>query len=208
MRATRADETGAARVPMNRPMTGTVQCPGCGEPMARVVDGGVHYSCTRCRGRLVGLAPFEREHPADGRRLWVAAEDGAPAGTCPFCAGGLLAPDLDGTTPGIAVCRRCEQVWVPENADQRLAPVGAAPTETAARPLHPDRCPECGAPWAPDPAGRCRYCREQLSAADQPVVIIERDGAPGVGTGIATGVAAAALGIAEVLGIAERYGRG
>jgi hypothetical protein len=193
---------------MNRPMTGTVQCPGCGEAMVRVVDGGVHYSCTHCRGRLVGLAPFEREH-ADGRRLWVAAADGAPAGPCPFCAGALLAPTLDGTAPGIAVCRRCEQVWVPADADQRLAPVAtAAEPQAAARPLHPDQCPECGAPWAPDPAGRCRYCREQLAAADQPVVIIERAGAPGLGTGIGAGIAGAALGISEVLGIAERFGRG
>jgi hypothetical protein len=152
----------------------------------------------------MGLAPFEREHPVDGRRLWVAAEQGTAAGTCPFCTGALLAPVLDGAAPGIAVCRRCEQVWVPAGAEQRLAPATAAATtpEAAARPLHPDECPECGAPWAPDPAGRCRYCREQLSADDQPVLIIERAGV----TGIAAGVAGAALGISEALGVAERFG--
>ena len=39
--------------------------------------------------------------------------------------------------------------------------------EQAAAPAvsHPDACPGCGAPWGPDAAGRCRYCKEQLSAA-------------------------------------------
>jgi hypothetical protein len=167
--------------------------------MARVTNGGVRYACAECRGHLVGLAPFEREH-ADGRRLWVASAEGAEAGTCPLCSGPLLAPAVvDGATVGggLAFCRRCEQVWVPAEAEPALAP--AATTERGgADPVraHPDECPECGAPWAPDPAGRCRYCREQLAAGDQPVLIIERAGvADGLGSALGT-----ALGIAARLG--------
>ncbi len=150
--------------------------------MQRVVDGGVRYACGGCRGRLVGLSPFEREHPGDGRRLWLASEAGTDAdATCPFCSGRLRTPAVDSPPPGLAVCRRCEQVWVPADAAASLATVTPPPNgggEDAAGPApkaHPDACPECGAPWAPDPGGRCRYCREQLTA-DQPVVIIERLG--------------------------------
>ena len=156
-----------------------VRCPGCGQAMQRVVDGGVRYSCPGCRGRLVGLSPFVRDHPGDGRRLWLASEAGADAdATCPFCAGRLRTPAVENPPPGLAVCRRCEQVWVPAEAAAAL-PAGASPPTDAAAPTakaHPDECPECGAPWAPDAGGRCRYCREQLTA-DQPVVIIERLGA-------------------------------
>ncbi len=126
---------------------------------------------------------------------------------CPFCGGHLLAPAVGGVAPGIAMCRRCEQVWVPAGADARLAPVAGAggeetegPGAAPVRPAHPDQCPECGAPWAPDAGGRCRYCREQLGAGDQPVVIIERPGAPER----AFGIAGAALRIAAALGATER----
>jgi len=160
--------------------------------MQRVVDGGVRYSCSGCRGSLVGLSPFEREHPADGRRLWLASEAGLEAGgACPFCTRPLQSPTLQNPPPGLAICRRCEQVWVPADAAAAMAAAALAAAATTTTPAatggagegaapppekaHPDECPECGAPWAPDPAGRCRYCREQL-AVDQPVLIIERLG--------------------------------
>jgi hypothetical protein len=141
--------------------------------MARVVDGGVRYACGGCKGHLMGLAPFEREHPGDGRRLWVASDGGAEAGTCPFCNGHLRTPPIDGAPPGLGMCRRCEQVWVPAGADAGL-PSAPAPTDAPPPRRHADECPECGAPWAPGPDGCCRYCRERLTAADPTVVIIER----------------------------------
>ena len=158
-----------------------VRCPGCSGAMHRVVDGGVRYTCAECRGHLVGLAPFEREHAGDGRRLWLASRDGQPSGVCPFCTGSLRTPAVDAPPPGLAVCRPCEQVWVPTTAEAALSGPAAAPTGRSAAPpqrTHPDECPECGAPWAPDPSGRCRYCREQLANAEQPIVIIEQVAAP------------------------------
>jgi len=159
--------------------------------MARVVDGGVRYACGSCRGHLVGLAPFTHEH-ADGRHLWVASAEAPETGTCPICRGAMRAPA--GAPDGLLVCRRCEQVWVPAAADGQLPAAGpAAGAPPPPRAAHPDECPECGAPWAPDPGGRCRYCREQLSAGDQQLVVIERParfGGPllGIAVGIAEGL--------------------
>jgi hypothetical protein len=159
----------------------SVGCPGCGASMVRVVDSGVRYSCGSCRGHLVGLAPYEREHPGQGRQIWMAAQSGPVAGTCPFCSRDLVAPALPEPPPGVAVCRLCEQVWVPADAEAWLRgrDVPASPeAATAAAPArsHPDSCPGCGAPWGPDPAGRCRYCKEQLAGSSTATVIIE--GAP------------------------------
>jgi hypothetical protein len=145
--------------------------------MARVVDGGVRYACSSCRGHLVGVAPFERQHPGLGRQIWMTAQTGPVAGTCPFCSHDLVAPAMPEPPPGVAVCRLCEQVWVSAEGDAWLTERDAASTSapTAAAPIvsHPDACPGCGAPWAPDPAGCCRYCKEQLSAATTATVIIE-----------------------------------
>jgi hypothetical protein len=149
--------------------------------MRRVVDGGVRFACSSCGGHLIGLAPFEREHPGDGRRIWVAAQAGQPGGTCPFCSRELLAPAMPDPPPGLAVCRLCEQVWVPAEAEpwlQSRSPTAAATPGGAGgaggqSPLgHPDECPGCGAPWAPDPGGCCRYCKEQLVSAPAVTIII------------------------------------
>jgi hypothetical protein len=172
----------AGGVPMICTMD-TVGCPACGHAMTRVVDGGVRFSCSSCRGHFEGVAPFEHDHPGQGRRLWVAAERGEQAGPCPFCSRRLLRPAVADAPPGLAVCRLCEQVWVPADAEPWLEahrPNGApAPPPTAA---HPDECPGCGAPWAPDPAGCCRYCKEQLSSGPTTAIIVESppDGRPGV----------------------------
>jgi hypothetical protein len=143
--------------------------------MQRVVDGGVSYACGACRGHLLGLAPFERRHPGEGRHIWVAAQTGTVAGRCPFCTRDLVAPAMPDPPPGVAVCRLCEQVWVPAGAEAWFAgrDQPAAPAAAPARPSHPDACPGCGAPWAPDPGGRCRYCKEQLAGSDAPTAIIE-----------------------------------
>jgi len=163
--------------------------------MARVVDGGMHYACGSCHGRMVGLAPFERAHPS-ARQVWVASGSGTAAGTCPFCGGSLIAPAMDAPPPGLSTCRRCEQFWVPPeaaawfDATSAAAP-GSGPgsgsgsgsgagSGPAAAPARPDSCPGCGAPWAPDPGGRCRYCREQLSA-EPTTVFISAPARPGAG---------------------------
>ncbi len=162
--------------------------------MGRVVDGGVRYRCSSCAGRLVGVAPFESEHPGQGRRLWVAAAGGEPGGRCPFCSRDLLRPAVPDAPPGLAVCRLCEQIWVPAEAESWLsahAAAGGGLAQPATRPAHPDQCPGCGAPWAPDPAGCCRYCREVL--ADEPTAFIV-EGPPPVRAG---GLVGALLGGTE-----------
>ena len=145
--------------------------------MGRVVDGGVRFVCPGCDGHLVGLAPFEQRYPDRGRRIWVAAAGGQASGHCPFCARDLLRPTAEDAPPGLAVCRVCEQVWVPAEAESwlRAHAAGAMPAAVGAaepaRAAHPDTCPGCGAPWAPDPAGCCRYCKEQLASAPTTVIV-------------------------------------
>jgi hypothetical protein len=152
----------------------TVGCPGCGQIMGRVTDGGVRFVCAGCAGQLVGLAPFEHRYPDRGRQLWVAAAGGAAAGRCPFCTRDLLRPAAVEAPPGLAVCRLCEQVWVPPEAESWLdARTAGGVSAEPVRPTHADTCPGCGAPWAPDAGGCCRYCKEQLSNAAATTVIIE-----------------------------------
>ena len=150
-------------------------CPGCGQVMGRVTDNGVRFVCPGCTGHLVGLAPFEHRYPDRGRQLWLAAAGGPAAGRCPFCTRDLLRPTSVDAPPGLAVCRLCEQVWVPAEAEAWLdAHTGSAPA--AAEPVratHADTCPGCGAPWAPDAGGCCRYCKEQLTAVTATTVIVE-----------------------------------
>jgi len=144
--------------------------------MQRVVDGGVRYVCGSCHGHVTGLAPFERGHPGSGRSIWVASDGGTPAGRCPFCARDLVAPAMADPPPGLGVCRRCEQVWVPAVAEAWFGGRDQVVTGEARATVpagHGDSCPGCGAPWAPDPAGCCRYCRQQLAGGSPTTVIIE-----------------------------------
>jgi hypothetical protein len=134
--------------------------------MARVVFHGVHHECGSCGGRLVGLVPFQEELvPEDAARVWRLSEEGTAVGRCPFCDGELRAPDGEAGTGGLAVCRRCQQVWVPKAAAPWMEAHAAhsKADAPASQPSHPDSCPSCGAPYSPDANGDCRYCRAELA---------------------------------------------
>jgi hypothetical protein len=157
------------------------RCPGCGDVMTRVTDHGVRCACSGCSGRLLGLRPFEQLlQEGVGARLWMASEAGEPAGVCPFCGQALRAPPASAGGPdGLAMCRVCQQVWVPGPAQSWIAAHASAPADGGPVPLavQPTRCEECGAPWQPDDMGRCRYCHVQLTAP-APVVVFETPPAP------------------------------
>lgn len=143
--------------------------------MVRVVAQGIHHECGACHGRLEGLVPFhESLAPADGAGVWRTSKTGPCVGRCPFCHGELRAPDGDAGTAGLAVCRACEQVWVPDGAATWMhdhAP--AVPPDGHGRHRdHVDGCDYCGAPFSPDPQGRCRYCRTPLPELNRVVIAV------------------------------------
>jgi hypothetical protein len=162
------------------PINEAVRCPGCGQQMTQVADHGVRFQCG-CGGRMIGLAPFK--HLLDegvGARVYVAATEPDPAVTCPFCQRGLSRPPASAEgPPGVAVCRLCEQVWLPADAGDWMAGHAFRAAAAEAPAAEPSRCEGCGAPWAPDSEGRCRYCRAQLSTP-QPVLVVMAPPRPAV----------------------------
>src|SRR5262249_4305418 len=97
--------------------------------------------------------------------VWRQSDEATPAGRCPFCNGEMRAPEGEVGAGGLAVCRRCQQVWVPKTAKPWMEAhaARATPDEPATKWSHPDTCPSCGAPFSPDANGHCRYCRAELS---------------------------------------------
>jgi hypothetical protein len=129
---------------------------------------------------MVGLRPFE-DLVADGlgAQLWIASESGKPAGGCPFCNQSLHAvPPSAGGPEGMAMCRLCQQVWLPSGADSWVTAHAGRSGAGGPSPLAamPTRCEECGAPWQPDDMGRCHYCQAQLTVPT--VVVFETPPAP------------------------------
>src|ERR1700722_516893 len=159
-----------------------LRCPGCGHPLTRVVDHGVRYRCGGCDGQLLGLRPFEKLlAEGEGARVWVASKEGQPADVCPFCQQTMRV--LPGSTgpEGLAVCRTCEQGWLPTSTQPWTR--GRAADRVAGGPAPiaelPSQCGECGAPWQPDNMGRCPYCRAQLTDSAAAVLIPDVAGAWG-----------------------------
>jgi len=151
-------------------MADQIMCPGCGAGMSHLVDGTVRHECPSCAGRVVGLAPFERMlEDGLGSREWVASAEGAPGPFCPFCGGQMhLAPG------GTAMCRLCQQVWIPAGAQAWMsahAAGGNAAAWPAPAPARPATCENCGAPFQPDENGQCKFCQAQLEAPPAPVII-------------------------------------
>jgi DNA-directed RNA polymerase subunit RPC12/RpoP len=151
-------------------------CPDCAGPLQVSSSAGARtLNCTTCGGHLYGLAPFE--HMLDdgiGATIWVAAAAGPPAGSCPYCSLPMHRPaGSDAGAAGIAVCRLCQEVWVPANGSEWLAEHKPARPSVATpqAPAVPAECSNCGAPYTPDEDGRCEYCKAQI-AAPQPVVVM------------------------------------
>jgi hypothetical protein len=146
----------------------------------------VRSECGRCRGRMVGLSPFERLlQDGVGAAVWVASASGEPGPPCPFCSRPMrrvpaeagpdgLATYSERGADGLAVCRTCQEVWVPASAagwmHEHAAPHGEEAGCRWSESVLPCECPNCGAPLQPDPLGRCRYCHAQVSAP-APIVI-------------------------------------
>jgi len=131
---------------------------------------------------MLGVSPFAHTLAEGiGARLWVASEDGAPGGPCPFCARPMRqVPPQDDGSAGIAACHRCEQVWVPPSAGAWVAAHAARPAAGSEPPAeHSLRCDGCGAPWEPDGDGRCRFCHVQLSTPQAVVVTLVPARRPG-----------------------------
>ena len=135
---------------------------------------------------MMGLAPFEHLLAAGvGSRVWIGAAEGAPAGPCPFCRAPMRHPDGDpDAAPGLAVCRTCQEIWVPATAKEWLTAhtaatngeAGEAPDAASVRAA-PSQCGNCGAPFQPDEDGRCHWCQAQI-AAPQPIVMLMEPPAP------------------------------
>jgi hypothetical protein len=130
---------------------------------------------------MIGLAPFERSlADGTGARLFTASADGGQGEVCPFCHRAMRRlPDGCAGPPGMAVCRLCEQVWLPADAADWLASHAAHAAGPPSAPAPPGHCEDCGAPWAPDPEGRCRYCHAQLTAPAPAVVVMTEPGRRG-----------------------------
>jgi hypothetical protein len=139
----------------------------------------------------MGLSPFEQLlQDGVGARLWVASEDGAGAGPCPFCHQPLRRPAGVDAPEGLALCHTCQQVWMPGGASDWLAAHGAAGTTgSAPAATLPERCDNCGAPLQVDPAGRCIYCHTQL-IAPEPVTVNFETGPATTGSRLLDAVAA------------------
>ncbi|HMC40662.1 MAG TPA: hypothetical protein VKI19_13430 [Acidimicrobiales bacterium] len=150
-------------------------CPDCAAPLTVISSAGARtLECRSCGGRLYGLSPFERQL-ADGvgARLWTGAASGSPAGPCPYCSNPMHHSDGDPDAPAVvAVCRLCQEVWVPAAAADWLtahrAADGSAPTVPTAPPAE---CSNCGGPFQPDEGGRCHWCHAQITAP-QPLLLM------------------------------------
>jgi hypothetical protein len=133
--------------------------------MTRVADHVVRYRCPACQGQMLGLVPFE--HLLDqglGARLWVASSEGSLWNPCPFCDRPMRQiPPAPDRPPATAVCRTCEQVWIPLAADPWISEHSPARGPSPLRQV-PTECTTCGAPWQPDEQGACPYCHAQLTA--------------------------------------------
>jgi len=146
-------------------------CPLGDGPLGESMANGRHESCPGCRGFAVTVWLLD-ELLVDGAggAIWRASEGAAADGhPCPGCRKPMRrVTGPKGAT--VEVCRACELVWV-DAAVQPLLP--ARPELAALAPLAgsggtgtsaPLVCPNCGAPYSTDEAGRCRYCREAVSA--------------------------------------------
>ena len=135
--------------------------------------------CPSCSGHLYGLAPFERML-ADGvgPRVWTGSAEGSTGGPCPYCSSAMHRPDGDADAPsGLAVCRMCQEIWVPASADGWMAAHSAAGSGGAAGAARagaavPTECPTCGAPFQPDDDGKCHWCHAQIGAPEPVVVFV------------------------------------
>jgi hypothetical protein len=90
----------------------------------------------------------------------------------------------------MAVCRACQQVWVPASASAWMAAHanrGDGSLGPAPAPLPPSRCENCGAPAEPDPVGRCPYCHAQITAPEPAVVVAMAKPDPAYGYGSGSG---------------------
>lgn len=152
-------------------------CPDCGAALAPVPSASHILACPSCGGRVYGLAPFERMLASGtGPRIWIAAASGSAGPPCPYCSSPMRRPDAEpGAPQGLAVCRSCEQVWVPQAATAWMAANGAGGGSVLPPPLSAT-CDNCGAPYSPDEEGRCRYCHAQIGAPAPVVVFVDGSG--------------------------------
>lgn len=148
-------------------------CPDCGAPLEVAQAAGARtLVCRSCGGRLFGLSPFEKMlTDGAGSRVWVASATGEQGGACPYCSAPMHRPAGGEVPAGLAVCRTCQEVWVPAGgADWLTAHAGTGGGPDPLSPLLPAECTNCGAPYQPDEEGRCHWCHAQI-AAPQPVVV-------------------------------------
>ena len=155
-------------------------CPDCGSPLSVAPGTGARtLTCPSCQGRLYGLAPFERLlTDGVGARVWTGSESGSAAGPCPCCSRPMHHADADDEAhSALAVCRMCQEVWVPASTADWMAAhstgggTGAASASAAAPP--PADCVNCGAPFQPDDDGKCHWCHTQIGAPEPAVVFVE-----------------------------------
>jgi hypothetical protein len=116
-----------------------------------------------------------------GARVWTGAADGSPAGPCPYCSAPMRHPDGDpDAPPALAVCRTCQEVWVPDSASEWVAAHAAsgAGGPVVASDALPADCANCGAPYQPDEDGRCHWCHAQIAAPQPLVMLVQPDPVP------------------------------
>jgi Zn-finger nucleic acid-binding protein len=159
-------------------------CPDCRAPLEVVTAAGARtLVCPSCRGHLYGLSPFEKMLAEGvGPRLWTGSSTGVAAGPCPYCSAAMHRPAGDPEPPaGLAVCRTCQEVWVPAGASEWMAAHAAAPGGGPVAVPAPSECGSCGAPYQPDEDGRCHWCHAQIAAPAPVVVMMQPEPQPGWG---------------------------
>jgi DNA-directed RNA polymerase subunit M/transcription elongation factor TFIIS len=170
------------------------RCPDCGSPLEQTsTPGGRVLSCPACKGHLYGLSPFERMLAEGvGTRLWTASATGQAAAACPYCgaamhrADGALMALPTGVPIGVTVCRKCQVVWVPDEAAGWVASHSSTEGQAvaAASATRPTECANCGAPYRPDDDGQCHWCHAQIAAPQPVVVLLQREPDPEPGWGL------------------------
>ena len=118
-------------------------CPNCGKTLTRTRGPkGLHWDCTLCGGRAVGLPVLRAAIGNDCvTALWSRAI-GAPDGTgksCPICSRAMtdVTMGLANRALELDLCRRCEFVWFDAGEFEAIPPAPKKPGEVDDHDLPP-----------------------------------------------------------------------
>lgn len=122
------DGVGAGRATGYDPAKAMFTCPNCQSGLARETCAkGVFWDCPRCHGRVMGVGLLRQllDHrcvaAAWALVLRATENNGRP---CPVCLGAMVPVtlDVDGKSPEMEVCKRCEFIWFDAGQYELLPP--------------------------------------------------------------------------------------